>query len=329
MNRFDDDGRTILAPGDYAGPPRDFVGYGRRAPIVRWPGNAGLIINLVIVYEEGAEYSHFDGDDRNDNWGEFDLRVSPGVRDLGTETHFEFGSRVGIWRLARLLERYDLPATLSASAMALHRNREVVDWIKERGYDILGHGWRWSECWTMEHAEEAEHLRRALSLYRELMGEAPLGWNSRSFPSVNTLDLIARESAFLYYSDPCNDEIPYYIETKHRPLLVVPYSKLLNDSRYLVSPGYSSPRDFYRDCVAAVDYMVEEAEVAGVRMLTLAVHARWSGQPNRASALRDVIEHCLARPQIRFMRREDIARFWSENFPTGAQASTQEMSRST
>ncbi len=310
MNKFADQRRTILVPGDYVGPDRDFIGYGRHAPIVSWPDGAKLIISMVIVYEEGAEYSHYDGDGRNDNWGEFDLRISPVTRDLGTETHFEFGSRVGIWRLARLFERYPVPVTLSASAMALQRNPEVVAWIKERNYDILGHGWRWSECWTMDRDEEAEHLRRALDLYRDLTGDRPLGWNSRSFPSVNTLDLIAADGGFLYYSDPCNDELPYFRKTGSGPLLVVPYSKLLNDSRYLVSPGYSSPRDFYNDCIEAIDYMVDEADVAGGRMLTIAVHARWTGQPNRASGLRDVLDYCASRPAIKFMRREDIARFW-------------------
>src|SRR5690349_24567224 len=60
-----------------AGPARDFVGYGRHAPRFRWPGGALVAVNLVLVYEEGAEYSLPDGDGRNDNWGEFDLRVSP------------------------------------------------------------------------------------------------------------------------------------------------------------------------------------------------------------------------------------------------------------
>jgi hypothetical protein len=48
-------------------------------------------------------------------------------------------------------------------------------------------------------------------------------------------------------------------------------------------------------------------------MLTIGVHARWMGQPNRASGLRDVIEHVKKTPGAAFMRREDIARHWMEH----------------
>jgi peptidoglycan/xylan/chitin deacetylase (PgdA/CDA1 family) len=295
------------------GPERDFVGYGRRAPRVLWPGDALVAINLVLNYEEGAEYSIPDGDGRNDSWGEFDLQISPSVRDLGTETHFEYGSRAGIWRLARLFDRYDVPVTVAACAGALERNPEVVAWIAERNHDILGHGLRWSECWTMTREEEREQLHRALDLYRDLTGERPLGWNCRSFPSVHTRDLIVEEGGFLYYSDPCNDDIPYFVEVHGNRLLVVPYSKILNDSRYLVSPGYSSPKDFFEDCRSAIDFLVEEAAEVGGKMTTIAVHARWSGQPNRAAAVRDVLEYVRAKPGVRLMRRLDIARFWLDH----------------
>ena len=301
-----------------AGPARDFVGYGRHAPRFRWPGGALVAINLVLVYEEGAEYSLPDGDGRNDNWGEFDLRVSPAVRDLGTETHFEYGSRAGVWRLARLFDRYRVPVTVAACAKALERNPAVAGWIAERDHDILGHGLRWTEVWTLSREEERQQLQAALSLYDRLMGSRPLGWNCRSFPSVNTRELIVEEGGFLYYSDPCNDDVPYFVDAGGGRLLVVPYSKILNDSRYLVSPGYANPRDFTEDCRAAIDYLVEEAAEVGGKMTTIAVHARWSGQPNRAAGLRDVIEQALARKEVRFMRRIDIARFWLENHATFA-----------
>jgi hypothetical protein len=306
------------------GPERDFIGYGRHAPRVFWPDGAHVVVNLVLVYEEGAEYSIPDGDGRNDNWGEFDLQISPSVRDLGTETHYEYGSRAGVWRLARLFDRYKVPVTVAACAVALQRNPEVVGWIAEHNHDILGHGLRWSKCWEMTREEERNDLHRALDLYRDLTGDRPLGWNCRSFPSIHTRDLIVEEGGFLYYSDPCNDDIPYFVEVHGKRLLVVPYSKILTDSRYLVSPGYSSPKDFFEDCRSALDFLVDEAAETGGTMITIAVHARWSGQPNRAMGLRSVLDYALAKPGVHFMRRLDIARYWLDHHADFASATVSE-----
>jgi len=128
-----------------AGPVRDFRGYGRYIPQVRWPDGASLVVNIVLNYESGAEYSLLDGDGRNDSWGEYSYQIGPHVRDLGTETHFEFGSRAGVWRLARLFDRLGAPVTIGACARGLERNPEVAEWITEAGHDVLGHGYRWAE----------------------------------------------------------------------------------------------------------------------------------------------------------------------------------------
>lgn len=81
-----------MAQSAPTGPSRDFVGYGRRVPDVRWPDDASLVVNIVLNYESGAEYSMLDGDPHNDSWGEYSYQIGPERRDLGTETHFEFGS---------------------------------------------------------------------------------------------------------------------------------------------------------------------------------------------------------------------------------------------
>jgi peptidoglycan/xylan/chitin deacetylase (PgdA/CDA1 family) len=292
--------------------PRDFVGYGRRPPYVVWPGGAKLAINLVLNYEEGSEYQ-WQLDGRNDNWGEYNLTESPPVRDLGTETHFEYGSRAGVWRLARLFDRYEVPITISGCAMALEKNPEVVEWMLERGHDLMGHGLRWLDYSMMEREEEERHLHEAITLFRKLTGSRPVGWNCRTFPSVNTRDLLVREGGFIYHSDPCNDDLPYFLDHQGTRVLVLPYSKTLNDSRYLIAPGYSNPRDFAEDCRSSIDYLLGEADETGGRMLTIGIHARWMGQPNRASGLRDVIEHVKKMPGAVFMRREDIARYWLAN----------------
>jgi len=51
--------------------------------------------------------------------------------------------------------------------------------------------------------------------------------------------------------------------------------------------------------------------------MSVGIHSRWSGQPGRASALRDFVEYALGREGVSFMRRSDIAQFWAETFPPG------------
>jgi peptidoglycan/xylan/chitin deacetylase (PgdA/CDA1 family) len=297
-----------------AGPVRDFRGYGRFIPRVRWPGDASLVVNIVLNYETGAEYSLLDGDGRNDSWGEYSYQIGPHVRDLGTETHFEFGSRSGIWRLARLFDRYQAPITIGACARGLERNPEVADWIAEAGHDVIGHGYRWAENSEMTREEEREDLHRGIGVITELTGERPLGWYCRSFPSIHTRDLIVAEGGFLYDSDASNDELPYFVNTPAAPFLVVPYSKVYNDVRYLLSPTYSTPHDFFEHLRLAVDYLCDEAAAGeGARMMTVGLHERWSGQASRASAIRDFLEYVQDRTDVRLMRRVDIAKWWLDH----------------
>lgn len=294
-------------------PARDLVGYGRFPPKVTWPGDALVAVNLVVIVEEGSEQRVTEGDRANDGWGEYAEGLAGPGRDLGTETHYEYGSRVGIWRIARLVDRLGVAVTLSATARALELNPEVGAWMTAAGHDLLGHGWRWLPQFELTREAEAEHLDRALETYERVGVGRPPGWNSRSFPSVHTRELLA-ERGFLYDADPCNDDLPYFVEAAGRRLLVVPYSKTLNDSRYLVSPGFGSPRDFVDHCVGALDQLLWEAAEAGGKMMTVCVHARWSGQPARAAALREFLEHARAREGVHFMRRVDIARFWIDRF---------------
>ena len=86
--------------------PRDLVGYGEFPPDPQWPNGARLALNFVINFEEGSEYNVHDGD----GFSESSLTEAPsstiphGDRDLAGETMFEYGSRVGFWRLLRLFE---------------------------------------------------------------------------------------------------------------------------------------------------------------------------------------------------------------------------------
>lgn len=155
---------------------RDFIGYGSRPPDPRWPGGARLALNFVLNYEEGSEYSMMDGDGVSDSalTEAASTAVPRGERDLAAESMFEYGSRVGFWRLHRIFKERGLPMTIYACALALERNPQAATAIRETGYDICCHGWRWVEHFKLDEATEREHIRRAVESLERTVGQRQL-----------------------------------------------------------------------------------------------------------------------------------------------------------
>jgi allantoinase len=230
-------------------PTRDFVGYGAQRPDPRWPGGARVAVQCVINYEEGSEYNNADADGRT----ELGLaeapggRVPAGRRDLAFESMYEYGSRVGFWRLMRLFRERGLPATIFGCAVALQRNPQAVHAIGAAGFDICCHGYRWEEHFGMTAEEERERIRLAVATIQSLTGQRPLGWYCRFGPSENTRRLLVEEGGFLYDSDAYNDELPYWVDVDGRQHLVVPYTMDANDGKFAAAAGgFGSPTRLLR-----------------------------------------------------------------------------------
>lgn len=302
-----------LVDQDVPGPRRDFVGYGRRQPRVVWPGDAKVAVNLVVNYEEGSEYSKAAGDDRNEGLAEINYVMPAEYRDLCAESVYEYGSRAGIWRLMRLFDEYEVKTTFFASAVALDRNPEVGEWIREAGHEPCSHGWRWSEHWLLDREEERQHMQWAIETIERTCGERPLGWYCRYGPSVNTRELVVEEGGFVYDADAYNDDLPYFTEVSGRRHLVVPYTLTYNDGRFVLPQGYSSPGDFAEYCKRGLDELRREGAAGYPKMMSIGLHSRWVGQAGRTSALREFIEYALGLGDVWFTRRIDIARWWLEH----------------
>ena len=103
---------------------RDLRGYANRYPDVRWPGGARVAVSVVLNIEEGAELLLSAGDERNETIHEAIQQIE-GAPDLCLESHFEYGARVGYWRICELADRLGVPLTLNACARAL----EATLWI--------------------------------------------------------------------------------------------------------------------------------------------------------------------------------------------------------
>ena len=208
---------------------RDLIGYGPNPPAVEWPNGARIAVSFVVNYEEGSENSILDGDAHGETVGESPSPVARGERDLANESFFEYGSRVGVWRILDLLDEYGVDSTIFACALALERNPEVGPEVVRRGHEVMGHGNRWEEYYNMDREAERQAIREAVASITRSTGERPLGWYTRYGPSVNTRELVVEEGGFVYDCNAYNDDLPYYTEVHGNPWLVVPYSLEVND----------------------------------------------------------------------------------------------------
>jgi peptidoglycan/xylan/chitin deacetylase (PgdA/CDA1 family) len=226
---------------------------------------------------------------------------------------FEYGSRVGWWRLHRIFTRYKVPVTLFACAKALEANPPAAEAIAATDWDICGHGYRWIKHYELDEAAERVQIAQAVALIRENTGKPTLGWYCRYAPSENTRRLIVENGGFLYDSDAYNDELPYWAQVGAKPHLVISYSLAANDVKFgrgVFGPG----EDFFAYLRDSFDLLYEEGEERP-RMMSIGLHMRLSGHPGRASALIRFIEHILARDRVWVCRREDVARHWIARFP--------------
>jgi len=82
--------------------PRDLVGYGEHPPHAEWPGGARIAVQFVLNYEEGGENSVLHGDAGSEQFlSEMFNPAAYPARHLSMESIYEYGSRVGVWRLLR------------------------------------------------------------------------------------------------------------------------------------------------------------------------------------------------------------------------------------
>ena len=299
--------------------PRDLCGYGANPPKIRWAGGAGLALNFVLNVEEGSEYSLGDGDGRSESaLSEVRAsRVPIGERDLAVESMYEYGSRVGFWRLHRLFQTRKLPLTIFASAQALERAPDIAAAVAASDWDICAHGWRWIEHYNLDAVTEADQIARAYDSICRSVGRPPRGWYCRYAPSVATRGLVVNHGGFDYDSDAYNDDLPYWTNVGGKEHLVVPYSMVTNDAKFLSGDIYSA-QDFSDFLIDSFDVLLEEsAEMP--RMMSVGLHARVIGHPGRLKGLTRFIDHVSGRKNVWICRRSDIVDHWRERMPPGAQ----------
>jgi allantoinase len=299
--------------------PRDLKGYGRNPPHAQWPNGARIAVQFVLNYEEGGENNVLHGDAGSEQFLS-ELFNPPAFADrhLSMEGIYEYGSRVGVWRILREFEKRGLPLTIFGVSMALQRSPDVTQAFVELGHEIACHGLRWIHYQNIDPAIEAQHMQEGMRIISELTGQRALGWYTGR-DSPRTRKLVADFGGFEYDSDYYGDDLPFWLQVRKSdgslaPQLVVPYTLDVNDMRFALPQGFSHGDPFYQYMKDAFD--VQYAEGAErPSMLSIGMHCRLLGRPGRMRSLQRFLDYITNHSDVWITRRLDIARHWKQVHP--------------
>ena len=295
--------------------PRDLLGYQNQPPTVAWPHQARVALSFVLNYEEGGERCVLHGDKESEAFLSEIIGVQPypNVRHPSMESIYEYGSRAGVWRLLNLFEKSNVPLTIFAVAMAAQRHPGVIKHMHQAGHEICSHGYRWIDYQYMDIDEERQHMQQAISIFKDITGESPVGWyTGRNSP--NTRALVVENGGFLYDSDDYSDDLPFWNYQHGQPHLVIPYTLDTNDMRFATNQGFHNSEQFFQYLKDAFDVLYEEGATSP-KMLSIGMHCRLLGRPARFKAIQRFIEYTQQFDQVWYARRQDIARHWHAHHP--------------
>jgi peptidoglycan/xylan/chitin deacetylase (PgdA/CDA1 family) len=269
-------------------------------PDYDWPDGKRLAFYLAL----NIEHFHF-GEGR----GHTPTREAPHP-DHRNYAWRDYGLRVGIWRIFDLLDELGLPAAHLLNSTVYDHAPQILDRIRARGDEIVGHGRTNSEAQgQLSEADEAALIAEATETIAQHEGKAPDGWLGPWISeSLLTPDLL-KEAGYSYLLDWPFDDQPIWMRTRAGPILSIPYPVEINDSPALLNRRHTAD-DFAQMAIDQFEQLLADSKhqplVCGISTHTFAV-----GQPFRLPHLRRMLEHVVNHPEVErvwFTRPGDIAR---------------------
>src|SRR5918992_681750 len=255
-------------------------------------GGVGVIFNV----EEG---------DTNEPMARTVLPTPQGVSvipDIPNFAWFDYGLRVGFWRLKRVLDRHRIRATISLNASVCLSYLQLVRESLESGWEMMGHGF--IPRVINKEPDEREVIRRAISTIKEFTGAAPRGWMGPGLAETfDTPDILAEEG-IEYVCDWCNDDQPYYMKVKSGSLVSIPYTLELNDIPIYLIQHHRAPELFERARDQFDALYQEGAESA--RIMAISTHPYITGVPYRIKYFEMIFDYIRQFEGVVFMTGSEI-----------------------
>lgn len=222
----------------------------------------------------------------------------------------DYGNRVGNWRLFEMLDELKLPASILLNSTVCYEYPEIIEKIKRRGDDVLGHGRTNAEVLRgMWEEDERQVIQECVEVIEAHAGVRPTGWMGAGAAETTVTPDLLKECGFTHLLDWPVDDQPIWMRTRSGPILSIPYPMELNDAGALALRDHTG-REFADMIVDQFEEMLEASENQPL-VFSLSLHGFIVGQPFRLRPLRQALKHCLGHQhvdQIWITRAGEIAK---------------------
>ncbi|MCH9673821.1 MAG: polysaccharide deacetylase family protein [Gammaproteobacteria bacterium] len=225
------------------------------------------------------------------------------IPDVGNFSWVEYGMRVGMPRLLRILTDRQIPASTFMNAACADVYPSAAQAMLTAGWEFVGHGWVQKSLQFED--DEVAVIARTIERLKALTGYAPRGWfgpgAGESFDSVDHLQAAGIE----WIADWFVDDLPCWMTAKGGPLLAMPYTLELNDV-----PLYAIQQQASEEMLNRLQRTLRTFDSEGMaqpRVLTLALHPHIMGVAHRADVLADCLDLLRSRDDTVFVTGSQIA----------------------
>jgi peptidoglycan/xylan/chitin deacetylase (PgdA/CDA1 family) len=236
-----------------------------------------------------------------------DGRTSPALLAQG-----EYGSRAGLPRILKLLERYAIPASFYIPAVSALLHPDDVRCIAQAGHEVGLHGWIHERNSNLAEADERELTRRAAGVLEQLAGRPPVGLRTASWDFGEATLKMIRDMHLLYDSSMMGDDEPYELMENGEPTGIVelPVEWIKDDYPYFGMDRLATVRPYTAPSLVGEIWRREfDGAYAEGGLFLLTMHPHIIGHRSRMSVLEELIQHMRCRAGIWFATHEAIARY--------------------
>jgi allantoinase len=228
--------------------------------------------------------------------------------DLPNWAWHEYGMRVGFWRLAEVLKKFGVKATLAINGSVCKSYPRVAKAALEAGWEFMGHGYVQR---PMHHVEDQRGaIKQTIEEIRAFTGKAPRGWESPGLTETfDTIDWLA-EAGIEYVADWVLDDQPVEIRTATKPVVSIPYTVELNDIPMMLLQSHPS-EEWLRRGIDHFDRLYAEGATSA-RVMAISVHPYITGVPHRIGYLERLYEYLRQRPGVLMWKGEEILDWYTD-----------------